>query len=168
MRKNSGLLCTVCQLTKRAQFASVSLIMKLDFIIIMLLLSLFSHLFCLCRYLMAAQSQGPAVSAIPRLNINDRFGCKTFQPGTFQPQDSTPSFNPGLFNPKIQPQDSIPRFNPKIQPPDFLTPSFNPGLFNSRLFNHEIISQPITFSTKMTRVIDILLSHSNQLTIALK
>ena len=89
MRRNSGLLCTVCQLTKRAQFASVSLIIKLDFII-MLLLSLFSHLFCLCRYLMAAQSQGPAVSAIPRLNINDRFGCKTFQPRTFQPQDSTP------------------------------------------------------------------------------
>ena len=110
MRKNSGLLCTVCQLTKRARFASVSLIIKLDFIIIMLLLSLFSHLFCLCRYLMAAQSQGPAVSAIPRLNINDRFGCKTFQP---------PKFSTSRFNPKIQSQDSTPRFNPKIQPRTF-------------------------------------------------
>ena len=150
MRKNSGLLCTVCQLTKRARFASVSLIIKLDFII-MLLLSLFSHLFCLCRYLMAAQSQGPAVSAIPRLNINDRFGCKTFQ---------TPNFWTSRFNPKIQPQDSIPRFNPKIQPqdstPDFLITSFKPWLFNP-----EIICQPITFSTKVARVIEIFLSHSN-------
>ena len=80
MRKNSVLLCTVCQLTKKSpvcfRFSNNKI---LDFII-MLLLSLFSHLFCLCRYLMAAQSQGPAVSAIPRLNINDRFGCKTFQP----------------------------------------------------------------------------------------
>jgi hypothetical protein len=65
---------------------------------------------------------------------------------------STPNFSTSRFNPKIQPQDS---------PPDFSTSSFNPGLFNSRLFNHEIICQPITFFDKMTRIIDIFLSHFN-------
>ena len=60
-----------------------------------------------------------------RSSLSSWKGCLTFQPRFFNPDFSTWIF---------QPQCSTPRFNPNVQPQGS-TSIFNPGLFNHELFN---------------------------------